>query len=671
MKQFLLSLSMLAGLAAMAQTPRMSLYEEFTGETCPPCASTNPGLNALLLSPTNATKIIPLKWQVPIPSAPSNTWSLYRTNKAEIDWRHLGWNGGYSSTSINPPSATGYGYPAQSTASSGTTSGVNSAPSGRIDGQHQWVFGATSDHPVTMNNGVIATAQSYTSAFSIDMIHEWDAMQTAVIVTVNITASANFTAVGPLVFRCVMVERVIQFSVQPGTNGEKQFEDVVIKSFPNIQNGTAMAGNWTTGQTQSFVLTCALPSYTRKKEQVSMVGFIQDDGNRKVAQATRSKATYDAIASTLNVGPVCTSNFAPVVTIENGGTNAITSATITPYVDGIAQTNVTWSGNIAPGASSTATLSGVTAPIAGGSHTFSYTIVGINGTDFNMGNNSKSISFHVAGSSLGTNVVEGFVLGGFPPAGWTNVNGGGTGFIRTTSAGGYWIAPLESVKYDFYANKTIGEMDELYLPAMNLLGGDAAEMSFDYAYAQRNSASNDKLEVMASDDCGANWTTVFNKAGSTLATAANPIGTPFIPDQNEFTQWQTVVVPLTGFNKSSVIVKFVVTNDNGNNLYIDNVNLVQKNPAGINVTALSLKGMVAYPNPANNELNVQYNANAAGKGELTIVNTLGQVVYQVERHFNQGSNSIKVDTKDLPAGVYHVVIQNGGEKHSSSLSIAH
>src|SRR5690606_27420524 len=196
--RILLFVFCLSVFASFSQTPRMCLYEEFTGETCGPCAATNPALNALLLSPVNAARIIPLKWQVPIPFAPTATWSLYQTNKTEIDWR--------AGSSMN-----GYGYPSQFNSSAGISSGINSAPQGRIDGQHQWDFGAASDHPANLNNNVIATAQSYTSAFSINMVHEWNAQQTAVVVTVNIAASANFTSTGPLVFRCVMVERVIQF----------------------------------------------------------------------------------------------------------------------------------------------------------------------------------------------------------------------------------------------------------------------------------------------------------------------------------------------------------------------------------------------------------------------------------------------------------------------------
>src|SRR5688572_32875432 len=89
MKKQLLALGLLFGAVGLnAQSTRLSVYEEFTGETCPPCAATNPGLNAILLTPTNQTKIVAIKWQVPIPSAPTPTWSLYKTNQTEIDWRY-------------------------------------------------------------------------------------------------------------------------------------------------------------------------------------------------------------------------------------------------------------------------------------------------------------------------------------------------------------------------------------------------------------------------------------------------------------------------------------------------------------------------------------------------------------------------------------------------------
>ena len=146
MKRSLLVALLAAGVTAGAQTPRLSLYEEFTGETCPPCAAINPTLNAILASPTNTPKVVAIKWQVPIPSAPTNTWSLYRTNKADIDWRY-------------GASPTNYGYPAQYSPTNTAGNGISSAPTGLFDGQHAWNFGAASDHPYYVGNAVISTAQ--------------------------------------------------------------------------------------------------------------------------------------------------------------------------------------------------------------------------------------------------------------------------------------------------------------------------------------------------------------------------------------------------------------------------------------------------------------------------------------------------------------------------------
>jgi hypothetical protein len=659
MKKILLSLSVLFAVGASAQTPRMSLYEEFTGETCPPCAATNPGLNKILLSPVNVTKVIPIKWQVPIPSAPSNTWSLYQTNKNDINWR-------YRSTA-----AGGYGYISQNTSATAPSSGINSAPQGVMDGQHQWVFGATSDHPAYISDAVIASAQSNTAAFSIDMKHQWNPSMSAVIVTVNITASANYTSVGALVFRCVMVERLIQFSIQPGSNGEKVFEDVAISAYPTLQAGTSMVSGWINGQTQSFVLSCTPPTYTRRLDQISMVGFIQDDGTRKVAQATRSKAMYDASVVDIDIAPSCGANFAPSVNVQNLGTENVTSMTLTPYVDGIAGQTTTWTGNLPNGSLTNVVLNSLTSPATSGSHNFSVTITGLNGTDFNPANNTGSVAFPVYTGAAGNPVVEGFTATAFPPTGWTSVNkDAGFTWSRSNQAGGYWIAPFGAVKYDCYSNTEIGDQDELYLPAMDLRGGDAVEMSFDYAYAQKSAANNDKLEVMVSSNCGTTWNTVFSKSGAALSTCSSyTAGGPYIPDQNEFSQWTTVLVQLPGMNQSNVIAKFVMTNDNGNNLYLDNVNLVQHQPSGIAAVSVEEQGFSVYPNPASQTASIKFYSGGSGFVSVKVVSYNGQLIKDLNVPAMVGENQSKLDLSGMSSGLYFVKFDNGTQQFTQKLTV--
>ena len=640
----------LIGLNSFSQTPRLSLYEEFTGETCPPCASANPPLNLLLASPTNTPKIVAIKWQVPIPSAPSNTWSLYQTNKVEIDWRWKSVANG------------GYGYiPA-----------INSAPSGKIDGEAPTVFGAASAHPANLNNNVISTAQSFTSAFSISVSRAWDASCSSINLTVSIAATANFNAVGALKFRTVMVENIIDFPTAPGSNGEKHFEDVAIKSFPTLQSGISMASNWIVGQTQTFTLNCPIPSYTRKKEEIAFVGFIQDDGNQRVAQAVRvqkSVLSNDAIALSAKVAATCSSTISPIISVYNNGLNAITALTITPYIDGSIAPTISWNGNIASATSATISLNTISSPTNTGAHTFSYNISAMNGTDGNMTNNSTKVSYLVASDFQGSPVSEDFALPNFPPVKWAAVNSNsGPSWTRVTNAGGYNLS-TQSTRYDFFNNKVIGDMDELFITPMNLSGTAAPVLSFDYAYAQRDANSNDKLEVMVSNNCGSSWTNVYSSSGYTLATAL-PMPMAYLPDVNDISQWQTVTINLTGYNSASVLVKFVVTNDNGNNLYIDNVNLNQTQPVGL-IKETKLSNQVSiFPNPTSGNATLKVFSLTSGKSKLILINTMGQIVSSKTIDLFSGNNNILIDTKEFSNGIYSVVLETATETVVKKISIS-
>jgi len=652
MKKQLLALGLLLGAAGMnAQSTRLSVFEEFTGETCPPCAATNPGLNALLASPTNTPKVIALKWQVPIPSAPTTTWSLYQTNKTEIDWRY------------RSQSAGGYGY--------NSPGGITSAPNGKMDGQNPTVFGASSDHPANLNNSVISAAQAVPTPFSINVLRAWDPTFSALTVTVNISASAAFTATGNLICRVVMIERRIKFATQPGTNGEKDFDDVVIKSFPSIQAGTPMAASWTNGQTQTFTLSCPLPAYTRDKSEVAIVAFIQDDAASskliwQAGVAEKEGLANDAKAISVSLpNIVCTSTIAPSIVIGNHGTNAITALTITPYVDGVAQTPVNLTTNLGVGSSTTVGVGILN--VTSGAHTFSYTISGVSGGDFNLANNSMKASFVVNSSYQAVPVAEGFV-GTFPPAGWSTYNTTSSPtWIKVTTAGGFGLT-MESTKMDFY-NIAAGTVNDLNLPAMNLTGTKTPTLSFDVAYASYNTTLVDTLDVLTSTNCGATWNVVYTKGGPALQTSA-PQTAAFTPTAGAG-QWRKEIIGLTGLNTNSVLVKFVARSGYGNNLYIDNVNLRQTDAVGIETISNSIVGVEMYPNPAGNDVNLSIASLNAGTAKVTVINTLGQVVYSTNTSLEIGNTTLTIDVKDMATGVYNVMIDTAEGSTVKKLTVSH
>ena len=630
-------------LAVFSQTPRLSLYEEFTGENCPPCASANPPLNLLLASPTNTPKIVAIKWQVPIPSAPSNTWSLYQTNKVEIDWR---WK---------TLASGGYGY----------TPAINSAPSSKIDGQEASVFGASSGHPANLNNNVISSAAAVPSEFSINMTRAWNQAYSAVNLTVNIQATQSFSATGNLIFRLVMIERHVHFVTAPGTNGEKDFEDVAVKSFPTLQNGTPMtAGTWSVGQTQTFTINCPLPSYIRDKSEIAFVGFIQDDGNQKVAQAGLANSeglSNDAKAVSAFVPNLsCTNTIAPDVTIKNNGNNGITNFTITPYIDGIIKPIFSWSGNLAVGASTTMAIGSIT--VSGGSHTFSYNISAVSGTDNNLVNNSATTKFVTISNYQTTPIVEGFTSI-FPPLKWSTFNAtSGPSWVKSTSCGGFGLSS-ESTKMDFYTYAA-GTINELILPPINLAGVITPTLTFDLAYATYANEA-DKLEVFVSDDCGDNWTNVYDKSGTNLNTAPATTS-PFVPSA---AQWRNESVNLFGYSNPSILLKFVATSAYGNNLYIDNVNLSQLNPVGVFSTPLSNINIEVFPNPTSGDVNLTVNSINNSNYRINLINSLGQVIFEKNFNFSIGINNIQIETKQYPEGIYNVVLESNSIKTTKKITI--
>jgi hypothetical protein len=657
MKKNLLTLGLvIAGIAAVAQSQRLSLFEEFTGENCPPCAATNPGLNVNLAA--NPTKVIAIKWQVPIPSAPTNTWSLWKTNQSEIQWR-------YGS------SAAGYGYMSAWTNTDTPTSGINSAPQARIDGNHLWSVvggGAANDHAGYGNATLFNAASSITSPFTITMNRAWDPTFSSVTVTVNITATGNYTATGALVYRLVMIERHIHFPTAPGTNGEKDFEDVAVKAYPTTTSGTvttsmgtAMSASWTVGQTQTFTINCPLPSYIRDKSEVAFVGFIQDDGNKKVQQAALSNTvglTNDAKAVSATIGAVvCSTTLIPTVTVKNNGSNAITAFTVQPALDAVIGANVVWTGNLAPGASTTIPANMLTT--TAGSHTYTYNITSVSGGENNYANNTASTNFVCSPVYFAGPVVEPFTSATYPPTNWTLVNSNnGPTWSRNAAVGAYGTNTGAS-KYDFYTNSVTGDADDLFLPPTDLTGVTAPVLSFDVAYAFYTAVpnnENDQLDVKVSTDCGTTWSTVFSQAGTALATSASPVTSAFVPSA---AQWKTVSIALPSYsNAPQVLVKFVAISDYGNNMYVDNINLAQAVATTVKANTASNVSFDVYPNPTRGETNLKIDALVASNANVIVMNTLGQIVYSKQVELTVGVNMIQLDAKDFANGLYNVMVES-------------
>jgi len=244
---------------------RLVLYEEFSGENCPPCAQANPGLMSLI--ERNDSNIILIKYQSPIPSA----GPIYNQYKPDVDNRRIYYQ-------------------------------INFAPSGRMDGIILGVGQQSAGHVGYLGQSSIDSRAAVPSPFDITATHRYSDNGDSVYVTVEVTCVAAYS--GSLRLRTALVEN-LHYTQPPGTNGEREFHNVVRHMYPDA-NGTTITNSWTPGTTETYTISGPVPSYVIKGMDTRAVVWIQNDADKDVAQAAASTPVFPAsvAAATATVGEV-------------------------------------------------------------------------------------------------------------------------------------------------------------------------------------------------------------------------------------------------------------------------------------------------------------------------------------------------------------------------------
>lgn len=431
---------------------------------------------------------------------------------------------------------------------------------------------------------------------------------------------------------------------------------------------TYTQGNWTTG-TPYPIIDAGASSVTNDYDIIyfpTIYKICPDKKVYEVGQAT-TPALEASVASCgfavdghITAGPTplqCNTTFAPTFTFKNTGTTTITSATFTYDVDGGTAATHPFTGSLAAGATTTVTLPSVTA--TGGAHTLNINITDVNGaTDDNRVNNCHSYSFNISsGSSTTAPLAENFATTSFPYADWIVDNpDGGITWARVSTSGG-------ALKMDHYNYGTAGQKDAFYVKPLDITGITTPGLHFDVAYVPYNASLYEALNVYVSSDCGLSWTNVYSKSGTTLATAAAQTSA-FTPSAS---QWRTEHVNLNAFSTANrLYIKFESTNGYGNNMYIDNINV-------LNVTSVTERpeasfNVNVYPNPVNDMATVNVDLSKASDIEVYVTNTMGQILFTQKGAGNVGSNNIAIDFSAYSSGLYFVNVKADNQVVTSKIT---
>ncbi len=207
-----------------------------------------------------------------------------------------------------------------------------------------------------------------------------------------------------------------------------------------------------------------------------------------------------------------------------------------------------------------------------------------------------------------------------------------------------------------------GSVDELISGPIDLSGVSAAEamvFNFKYAYKRRSASNDERLRVFVSKDCGESWVLRETLNGDELGPLVlSSSFTPVMPaDPLEWYQVDITTITSTYF-VSNFMFKFEFTNDQGNNIYIDDINLYPASMVGLGNSAVSDANV--FPNPSSDVVEISLDLIVSSELTLTLYNPLGQKVATVfTGELSEGPNTLNYSMKDLSPGIYQLRIGNG------------
>jgi PKD repeat protein len=207
-----------------------------------------------------------------------------------------------------------------------------------------------------------------------------------------------------------------------------------------------------------------------------------------------------------------------------------------------------------------------------------------------------------------------------------------------------------------------GTKDAIVSETIDLSGvdpDDAIVFNFKYAYKRRNAGNEEWLRFYISKDCGETWALRKNINGDDLGPTIS--GSPYTPASES--DWYQVNITniYADYFVSNFRYKIEFEGDNGNNIYIDDINLYAASTADVNEIAFG-ESITVYPNPMANESTISLTAPTTEAYSITLFNTLGEQLKTIYfGDLQSGEHSIKWDASDLAKGIYILRIESQGQ----------
>ncbi len=252
--------------------------------------------------------------------------------------------------------------------------------------------------------------------------------------------------------------------------------------------------------------------------------------------------------------------------------------------------------------------------------------------------------------------LEDFETITFPGTEWYVENEGGNTWEQTTNAA---HNSTTSVYINNHSGNISTTRDVFITPTYNFSNITNGSMTFWLAFAPRVNNSDDQLKVLASTTCGQLWSIRYNETGASgLGTAGGLITSPFVPNASQWRMETVSVSNSTYNNKPNIRFKFEYYQVNGNNIYIDDINV--NGTVGLNEAFESSLDFEVYPNPVISTSTIEFTITDRQPVKIDVVDVLGRVVNEIsESTLDAGDYQFELPA-DIASGLYSVRLNVNG-----------
>ena len=220
-----------------------------------------------------------------------------------------------------------------------------------------------------------------------------------------------------------------------------------------------------------------------------------------------------------------------------------------------------------------------------------------------------------------------------------------------------------SLVYRAFSNTSKGDEAWLVSPVLDFSKSVKASVFFDLSYAS-SGKGNDRLQVLSSTDGGESFTQAqFDQTGNQFSSANS--SSEWIPATD--LDWKRQYVNLNDLvGQRNVRLAFVATNDNGNNIYLDNIELYNDD----NPSPPETSSLYSIYTISTDEIKVTFNLAEKETSRLQVYNMLGQIIIDnfLPDNLNQ---TYSIDMSNQQPGIYLVRLQVANQIESTKVFINH